>query len=561
MRNKCIYLFIFFFYFGFGQQNNNDIDSLSKLSYQVLIDSFYNSSELADKEVFTESILQKSKKEKDTLRQIIAYYFYTNIYRGNRKKPRLLYLDSLIDISKRYPDTDFPTTAYYDKGILLYKERDFKKAINAFVKGNEYATEYSNNAFIFLTNNYIARIKDRTGNQLEALKIHQKNTQFAKKNIKELKNATYLRSLYALAFTHKNSRNIDSASYYNNLGLELSDEFNIEKMKPYFNMNEGVVMYLKKEYDSAKFRIESSKESFKKTNDLPNLSEAYFYLGKIAYDQSYKNEAIKYFKKVDTIFSEINDLFPELRENYLLLRSYYKQQKNLKKQLLYTEKLTKIDSILNSNNMYISDYLKNEFDIPKIISEKEDLIQRLKKTNKSKTTYIYIGVAFILLVIVFFYRRQQIFKKRFEKLLYDSKENRNNAIEINKIEKQKSLLDVPKELVEIILGGLKSFEANKGFLDSSIKLSTLAKLLDTNTNYLSKTINYYKGKNINAYLNELRVEYAIEKLKEDKKFRNYTIKAIAREVGFKSSETFSKTFYKKTGIYPSYFIKQLDKTE
>ena len=35
--------------------------------------------------------------------------------------------------------------------------------------------------------------------------------------------------------------------------------------------------------------------------------------------------------------------------------------------------------------------------------------------------------------------------------------------------------------------------------------------------------------------------------------------AIAQEVGFNNSESFSKAFYKKTGIYPSYFIKQLEK--
>ena len=107
---------------------------------------------------------------------------------------------------------------------------------------------------------------------------------------------------------------------------------------------------------------------------------------------------------------------------------------------------------------------------------------------------------------------------------------------------------------------MKEFENKKGFLDAKIKLSNLAKLLETNTNYLSKTINHFKGKNINVYLNDLRVDYAINKIQEDSKFRNYTIKAIAKDVGFKSPETFSKTFYKKTGIYPSYFIKQLEKS-
>jgi AraC-like DNA-binding protein len=35
--------------------------------------------------------------------------------------------------------------------------------------------------------------------------------------------------------------------------------------------------------------------------------------------------------------------------------------------------------------------------------------------------------------------------------------------------------------------------------------------------------------------------------------------AIAEEIGFNNAQTFSSAFYKKTGIYPSYFINQLNK--
>ncbi len=33
--------------------------------------------------------------------------------------------------------------------------------------------------------------------------------------------------------------------------------------------------------------------------------------------------------------------------------------------------------------------------------------------------------------------------------------------------------------------------------------------------------------------------------------------AIAEEAGFNTAESFSKAFFKKTGIKPSYFIKEL----
>ncbi|NAS32159.1 helix-turn-helix domain-containing protein [Flavobacteriaceae bacterium R38] len=49
----------------------------------------------------------------------------------------------------------------------------------------------------------------------------------------------------------------------------------------------------------------------------------------------------------------------------------------------------------------------------------------------------------------------------------------------------------------------------------------------------------------------IRVEYAINQLKTNPKFCLYSVKGIAKEAGFNSQESFSKAFYKNTGIYPS----------
>ena len=51
----------------------------------------------------------------------------------------------------------------------------------------------------------------------------------------------------------------------------------------------------------------------------------------------------------------------------------------------------------------------------------------------------------------------------------------------------------------------------------------------------------------------------MEKLKTDKAYSNYTIKAIAKEVGFNTPNAFSKAFKKNTGKYPSEYIKELSK--
>lgn len=116
---------------------------------------------------------------------------------------------------------------------------------------------------------------------------------------------------------------------------------------------------------------------------------------------------------------------------------------------------------------------------------------------------------------------------------------------------------VPKEITNNILEGLRQFEGREDFLSKNISLKELANNLKTNTTYLSSVINSKEKKNFSKYISDLRIEYCVEKIKKDKKFRSYSIKAISSEVGFKSQEAFSKAFYKKTGIYPSYFISKL----
>ena len=119
-------------------------------------------------------------------------------------------------------------------------------------------------------------------------------------------------------------------------------------------------------------------------------------------------------------------------------------------------------------------------------------------------------------------------------------------------------VDLSEDIVKDLLKKLISFEKQKKYLITNVKLNDLAKEFETNSTYLSRTINQFKNKNFSQYVNDLRIDYSIAKITEDHKFRKYTIKAIAEEVGFSNSESFSKAFYNKTGIQPSYFIKKLE---
>ncbi len=120
---------------------------------------------------------------------------------------------------------------------------------------------------------------------------------------------------------------------------------------------------------------------------------------------------------------------------------------------------------------------------------------------------------------------------------------------------------VSLKVVKKIVLKLEQFEKREYFLHHNMSLHKLAKKCKTNPTYISKVINTYKNKNFNTYINDLRIAYTVCRLQQDKKLRNYTIKAIASEVGFKNADSFSSAFRKKTGLYPSHFIKQLNRVE
>ena len=114
-----------------------------------------------------------------------------------------------------------------------------------------------------------------------------------------------------------------------------------------------------------------------------------------------------------------------------------------------------------------------------------------------------------------------------------------------------------EDQLAIIAKGLEEFERSRGYLDATITLKSVAQSIETNSSYLSKYINEIQGTNFSQYISALRIQYAIYKLQEDRTLRSYTIEAIASEVGFSNTRSFTNHFKRITGITVSYFIKRL----
>jgi AraC-like DNA-binding protein len=107
-----------------------------------------------------------------------------------------------------------------------------------------------------------------------------------------------------------------------------------------------------------------------------------------------------------------------------------------------------------------------------------------------------------------------------------------------------------------LFGQIKQLVAVEGlYKDPDLTLSSLSKRLRTSPQKISMAVNSRHGDNFNGFVNQLRVKKA-QLLMKESVFRDYTIAAIAFEVGFNSLTSFNTAFKKETQKTPSAYRKE-----
>lgn len=505
--------------------------------------------------IYAAAYLQKARENHDAEKMAKGYeYLYECNYKSDLG---LVYIDSLIAISKNLTTETYPALGYILKAEHYSYKRNFIAALDNHVIAYKYAQKTNNKDFIYEIKFNIGLLKKRLGYYDESFKILKDCKQYFKENNY---NTAYLTSLFALSDYYVRKEKLDSASYTNNLGYKESSLPENSKMRNYFVLEEGVVQYHKKKYQASIDSISKVLPIIIANNDRANEAMIYYYLGRDYIGLGRKEKAIPYFIKVDSIFSIVEELHPDTRKGYEILIDYYDSKKDIKKQLYYIERLLRLDSVLNTSYRHLSKKIIVEYDTPLLLSQKEKIITDLNK--KDKLSLFKIGGLLFSVVVLsgfvfFYYKRQKQYRINFEKLLEVKDHHKDETVKIDKVPNPTVSLGLQQNVIDTILAKLHQFEKDQLFLKNDCTVAKVAKDFETNSTYLSKVINSYKGQNFSAYLNELRIDYTIDKIKNDPKFRRYSVNAIAEEVGYNNTESFSKAFFKKAGIYPSYFINNL----
>jgi len=552
----CFYIFLFFQFEKIkGQKTYEELEK----TYE----SFNENDEKALQ--YVNLYLSKSKKESNYAELKQAYEDYS--YYSADKKSKLKYADSALIAAKKAEDNDLLSSAYLYKGSLYYFYfKNYQFALSEYLKAYQYSkngkSEYLRYKIIYqigLVKSYLGYYDEALSHFQECLFYFETKT---KRNYSsnERYNASkgYLNSLHQIAVCYRNMKNYEKADSIINTGLKFSEIEEFSSEKAYLIKCKGISEYHHKRYNFAITLLQKSLPIFSKDDDFYWSSVSDFYIGKSYLGLGKENIAIKQFEKVDSIFQKRQFIVPELLENYNFLIKYYHDKKDSEKELEYSKKLLKADSILNKEFNYLSAKIHKNYDRQILEESKNNLETRNKWGLGTIAVLILILIIIALLAWKYYYDGKQFRLNYIELEKKLQQQNEPTSLSYENISNDgKSILneDVFKDLQKKLL----EFENNNEFTEKGLSLILLAEKLNTNTTYLSQYINDIKEINFNKYISNLRINYITRLMYEDPYYLRLKIQSLADACGISSRQNFSDLFQEINGIRPTDFIKQRKK--
>ncbi|GGP01612.1 hypothetical protein GCM10010992_02690 [Cloacibacterium rupense] len=529
------------------------------------------------------------KKSKQNKNQETLLYAYRIASKSSNYPNSFKYADSTLMIGKKSNDKKLISYAYLNRGTIYMEAEKFSDALDDILLSSKFSEEIGDDYTYYKAKYYIAQNKIYLGLYEDANKELEKCVEYfkSKSNSNDPLGKSYsMYYLYSLMIYIDTNIKLGKQSENQKLineAFKYIESKNLLVYKPYFTLLEGTGAFYKKNYKAA---IDKLTESLTSYNDQwPHITDIY-YLGLSFWHSGRKKVAIKYLEEIDNEYNKTKKLNPNFRTAYEILIKYNDSIGNTEKQLEYINKLMALDKSYEKNYKYLYNRINKEYDNQKLIDEKNKIEKSL---NTQKITNLILLFVSILVVSIFFirYRKlQNTYKKRFEEIIAQSDakklELKTNTIKtavVENLEKENiqnehkfeielkeasfdynyfnKIQGLNPNFVERILNQLEDFENENKFLDTQISQRLLSESFNTNATYLSKIINVYKGKTFNIYINDLRLDYILEFLKNDYKYLNMDIKELSRLSGFSNTENFSDNFQRKFKMKPSIFIKMM----
>ena len=543
-------LILFITYPLFAQKNKNQ--DASQYSVNTAFPEFHELEAAAMEDSRIEELkeivslhLSKAKLENDSIEMARAYYYRILI---EEPEPALLLSDSMIKVTGNSDHPNYPTLGYTLKGNILYDQGKFQLALDNFLMAYDLAIKKENIQDQGDISLAIAAIRNINGQHDAAVDLYTRSLNLLKEKSSPVDSYDDFSTLYYnLSLTHLRLSQLDSAKFYVQQGIDLSRKKNKKEDFKDFVLVDAQINYFNNDYKRSKDTLLKYIDGLEGTSKAIKL----YYLGKI--EKFYGNEeaGIAYFKNIDSIVSSTKDPFEEVKDVYHQLIIHSALNDKEKEQIKYIEKLIYYDSILSKEHENVTNKAVVAYDIPDLKRQKN------KAENQLKTKSLYLILIAILAGLaitmgLYFYIRARKMRERLKLLMEGSQIEE---------EKTKTITEhptsVPEEIRKDILEKLAVFEKSEQFMSKDLDMYSLAQQIGTNTTYLSIVINHYKKMNFPTYVKDLKIKTAINQLSENSDLLKYNYQGLAEIFGFKTGESFSKAFYKKTGVYPSKFLDEL----
>ncbi|WP_395047856.1 helix-turn-helix domain-containing protein [Flavobacterium sp.] len=546
-KKRLLFLVLLISHYSNAQDNyGKNSDSLSSKSYDYLSQAAVRyGNDTVKSNRYAKAWLEKAKKQNDYEQVTLAYK--TIMYLVD-KKYHLNYADSIISVSMNTKDNLIIGNAYLTKATVYYGKKEHNKALDNFIIADTYISKTNDEYSIYKLKYGIAQTKSYLGFYDEAISLFRECIDY----FKEENDRAYLNSLHSLGLCYNRIGNYAWCTVTNQTGIDEGKRLNNLEMQPYFIHSEGVNLCGLKKYNEAISKLTLVLPTIQSKKDFANASVAYFYIGKSFWALNQKDKAIIYFKKVEEIFKKEKYIRPDLREGYEKLIAYYKQKGNTKSQLYYIDQLLKVDSILGQNYKYLLKKVVKEYDTKELLKSKQEI-----ENAMTFRTIMAFGIICILISIIAFLIYKHFKNKR---LFNEIMKRDTKSPSVPKISSKAVTQDISQDIEDAIIKKLEKLESENKFLEKDMNLARMATLLSTNTKYVTRVIAKHRGKGTIEYITDLKINYIIEKLKTESRYRNYTNKALSDEAGFGSTQNFTRAFKERNGISPTYFIYKLKKS-
>ena len=356
---------------------------------------------------------------------------------------------------------------------------------------------------------------------------------------------------------------LDSANHYFNVAatMMLQDNFQPEYTKALLSMREAKSAALAGNYENSlslyrkrkKYPVIQDNIRTEQLFDL-GMADCFYHLKQVDSALFYCNKYVESYQ-ITKVSKE------NLLMTYNIMTQCYNEKNDSKNAYRYAQKslelIQSIEGIKSKSLNFLHNYDLN------IIKEESKSVIASKNYFKISLFGILILFAVVVYSFYYYYKNQKEKHYRFLKIIQNLKESKTLEISILQIDKteQQPKQTLDEELIEKISLGLKKLEQKETFLDPNFKLAFVAKKLNTNTAYLSQYFNQVIQKSFSEYIQELRIHYVLQKLKDAPYFRKYTLQAIAEEIGYKDANTLVRVFKKQTGLSPNYYIEKLENTD